>query len=354
MWRYFILTIFILKTNGECPPKAQFYPCTCVQSVSSVTDEYFFSSINVTTYGRSILCENIDTILNLQTIFKNLTKILFNEYQNFDSFSLRNTKLKEIPSNVFGNLTFLTIQFKDNPYLSTIHPESFTKINAKSVRVFETSNTNLSETIFQTVLSQFENLLKITMLNDNVQYIPSYAFRQSKLEQIWFGIEGGIDKQPLQSIDCYAFYHLNSLEFLRIFSDDLSRFDRNSLALERNPEMRHLELFIGGRQISSKSFPLTSLAQFGGRNVFLRFSGTSNLKYLDENIFKPFLEADQSKSSIDVAWSEGITWQIPTCPCEMYWIQRDYFHPTNFTLFDNRVFGYPCWNYDFSSCQNAK
>jgi hypothetical protein len=64
-----LLTIFELKINAECPTRTLFYPCTCVQSVPSVTDKYFFSSINITTYDRSILCENIRTTLNLQMIF---------------------------------------------------------------------------------------------------------------------------------------------------------------------------------------------------------------------------------------------------------------------------------------------
>jgi hypothetical protein len=343
----------VLKTNSECPSPTLFYPCRCVQSTPSVTDKYFLSSINVKTYNRSILCENIHTTLNLQTIFENLTEILSIEYKNFDSFFLRNTTLREIPSNAFGNLTFLIIQFEHNPYLSRIHPKAFTKINAKYVQIFEKSNTNLSQTIFKTVINRFVNLLKITMLNDNVQHIPSFAFRQSKLEQIWFGMEGDIDKQPLESIDPYAFYHLNSLGFLRIFSDNLSRFNRNSLTLKRNPEYHILELFIGGKQISSKSFPLTSLSQFGGRSVNLWFFNTPNLKYLDENIFKPFLESDGKE--INLISSQIITMSEiePTCPCEMYWIQRDYYRPNDPTWFP-LVYGYPCWRYDFSSCQNVE
>ncbi len=354
---YYILIILVLKTNAECPPTVEFYPCRCVQYIPLLTDKYFWSSINVTTYDRSILCENIDTALNMKMIFDNLTEILSVEYRNFDSFSLRNTTIGEIPSNAFGNLTFLIIQFEDNPYLSTIDPEAFTNINAEYVQVFETSNTNLSQTIFETVLNKFENLLRITMLNDNVQHIPSFAFRQSNLRHIWFGLEGTMHKQPLKSIDSYAFYHVSSLGLLRIISDDLSQFNQYSFAIKQTSELIPWEilLIIGGQQISSKSFPLTSLTHFGNRLVSLWFYDTPNLKYLDEAVFKPFLGPDGAGREIDLAHSQSITYETePTCPCEMYWIQRDYYRLQGDFFFPHPVYGYPCWFYDFSACENVE
>ncbi|CAF3468111.1 unnamed protein product [Rotaria sp. Silwood1] len=275
------------------------------------------------------------------------------EDRHFDTFLLRNTTLSEIPSNVLANLTFLILQFEHNPYLSTIHSDAFINTN-DYVRVFETSNTNLSETIFASVISNFANLLKITMLNDSVQRIPSNVFCQSTLQQLWFGIHG-IATQPLKSVDSYAFYYLPSLQFLRIFSDDLSQFNKESFALRTScdNECGLLEIHLGGRQLSSNSFPLTSLTLFGGRSVFIRFYQTPNLKYLDEAIFKPYLESDGSKSILDVAHSGSFVWGTEeSCPCEMAWIQRDYFHSGDSMLIDNRVYGYPCWTYNFSSCKN--
>ncbi len=34
----------------------------------------------------------------------------------------------------------------------------------------------------------------------------------------------------------------------------------------------------------------------------------------------------------------------------MYWIQRDYYRSVDPTWSIHPVYGYPCWDYDFSSC----
>ena len=52
---------------------------------------------------------------------------------------ITNTTIREIPSIIFSNLTFLTIQFEHNPYLSTIDPNAITNTN-EHILIFETLN----------------------------------------------------------------------------------------------------------------------------------------------------------------------------------------------------------------------
>ena len=240
--------------------------------------------------------------------------------------------------------------------MSTIHPNTFRNTN-EYVKHFETSNTNLSELIFSTILNQFINLIDITMLNDSIKTIPSHAFRQRKLERLWLGMGYGlVGKQPLKSIAPYAFSYLPKLYFLQIATDYPIELHKYSFALETFCEYTFsFEMNFAGNGWSSNSFPLMSLTQFRSRQVFIRFYDTPNLKYLNESIFKPFFESDGlNRSAVDIAYSVGINREAENpCPCEMQWIQRDYI-PGSSDLFIVPVYGYPCYEYDFRSCKNIE
>ena len=64
---------------------------------------------------------------------------------------------------------------------------------------------------------------------------------------------------------------------------------------------------------------------------------------LDENIFQPFLETNPT-SLIDINFTNINL----VCDCLSAWIQYDYLK--NIDQLDNRVYGYGCWEYDFTNC----
>ncbi|CAF1280982.1 unnamed protein product [Didymodactylos carnosus] len=266
-----LVVILLWKIDAECPLTISINPCSCVTHVPTVTHQASDNYRNTSIYKRSIVCEKLtnNDIINVQTKFMNLV-LTSMEDRHFDALVLRNTTWKEIPSNIFGNLTFLRIQFEHNQYLSTIHPDTFRNTN-EYVKHFETLNTNLSELIFSTILNQFINLIDITMLNDSIKTIPSYAFRQRKLERLWLGMGYGLTgKQPLKSIAPYAFYYLPKLYFLQIATDYLIELHKYSFALETFGEsMFTFEMDFAGNGWSSNSFPLMSLTQCRSRQVFM-------------------------------------------------------------------------------------
>jgi hypothetical protein len=94
--------------------------------------------------------------------------------------------------------------------------------------------------------------------------------------------------------------------------------------------------------LNSTSFPPTSLSRFRNRAVILHLYYT-NLTYLDENIFQPFLETHAS-SIIDI----NLTNIYLLCDCQSAWIQYDYLRDID--KLENRIYGYKCWSYDFSNC----
>ena len=110
-----LVVILSLKIDAECPLTISIKPCSCVTHVPTVTHQPSHEFRNLSLYKRSIVCEKLtdNDIINVQTKFMNLV-LTSMEDRHFDALVLRNTTWKEIPSNIFGNLTFLRIQFEHN------------------------------------------------------------------------------------------------------------------------------------------------------------------------------------------------------------------------------------------------
>jgi hypothetical protein len=353
IFNFFIIIFqYIYLINSECPPDIIIKPCICVHAIGSNAYLYAVSPDSLFKQQKSITCENIrNSSFDLQSVFVKLSsfaKLISDDDENatnYDSFLLYNTTIESLPENVFINITFKSLMFRDNFQLTTIDKNAFSYFK-DHVELFETVNTNLSDanTIFS-IIKQFHYLNHLNMQNDQLKFIPSYAFNHTYLTHIYFGSEYAEQTQPIETIGDYAFYNLPNLKFLRIFSPNLTKINKYTFA-QRNRSMSNyhktnmLELYLGGEMINSTSFELTSLNRFRNRFVFIRFYGTS-ITYLDENIFQPFLESNPS-SLIDV----GMTNSLFECDCQSAWIQHDYFKTID--QIENRVYGYKCWDYDFT------
>jgi hypothetical protein len=152
---------------------------------------------------------------------------------------------------------------RNNFQLTTIHKNAFS-YGKDYVESFETMNTSLSdsETIFS-IVKQFQNLRHLSMQNDRLKSIPSYAFNHTYLTNIYFGFEYPRQIQPIESIGDYAFYNLSSLHVLQIFSPNLTKITKYALAQRKefvlyDHRQNMLELSIGGERLNSTSFELTS------------------------------------------------------------------------------------------------
>lgn len=352
LFTFYIFNGYIRFIHSECPPGFILKPCVCKPSIPSYS-YFLFDEDNAepkTTQKPSIVCENIhNASFDIQAIFSKFSAfnsaISNQNVTSFDSFLLHNTTIRHLPDNVFINITFKNLLFQDNFQLTTIHKNAF--FNFKNdVELFQTVNTNLSDTdtIFS-IIGQFQNLRRLSMHNDRLKYIPSYAFNHKNLTHIWFGLEYPRKSQPIEHIGKYAFYNVPNLQFLRIFSPKLTKINKYAFA-QRNRYTSStgisnmLEIYLGGENLVSTSFEPTSFNRFRNRFVFVRFYYTS-ITYLDENIFQPFLESNPS-SLIDISSSNTMF----ECDCRSGWIQNDYFK--NVDRLDNRVYGYRCWAYDFT------
>lgn len=336
----------ISGTFSECPDDSIIEPCACVLTIPSHTYLLFndYNPETIYIHQKSIVCEHIDdATFDLTGVFATLSSHLNDTESAFDTFLLHNTSVTHIPENVFGNVTFRSLMFQDNPSLTSIDANAFGSFQ-DSVEVFETLNTNLSDTatIF-TILKQFVNLRRVSMHNDRLAFIPDYAFNHTNLTNIWFGLENRRASQPIESIGQYAFYHVPNLRLLRIFSPRLSHVNKYAFAQRnRSSSSTMLHIYLGGAAINSTSFPPTSLTRFRSRAVLLRLYYT-DLSYLDETIFQPFLESNPS-SIVDINFTNANF----KCDCRSAWIQHDYLRDID--ALDNRVYGYRCWASDFSNC----
>ena len=353
-WILFCIVLienFSTINSGECPSDEILFPCSCVLTIPShsyfLYNDYNPESIYIE--QRSIICENIhNSSFDLSRIFENLSSFLNFNDTNFDSFLLFNTTIEYLPENIFRNLTFKALMFQDNYLLTTIDLNAFDSIK-DFVEVFETFNTNLSDSdrLFS-ILKTFSHLRRLSMHNDKITFIPDYAFNQTNLTEILVGLETKRTSQPIETIGQYAFYNLPNLKLLRIHSSSLKTISKYAFAQRARSQFNSsfLHIYLAGENLQSNSFSLTSLSRFRTRPVALHFYFT-NLTYLDEMIFQPFLET-HPLSIIDI----NFTNLRLLCDCQSAWIQRDYL--TTIDKLENRIHGYRCWTRDFSNCTSNK
>ena len=351
---YFLALSVVQSSPYQCPPKTIIEPCSCVLAIPSIIHQTLSNdapSASIT-QQKSIVCENInDPTFDLREIFVKLTEFtefMLDEFENttiFDSFLLSNTTIQHLPADVFGNISFNTLMLMNNPMLTTIDENAFRSFSPQVER-FETINSNLSdsETIFR-ILRQFENLRFLSMQNDQLRSIPENAFNHKHLTNIWFGMESSTKSQPIENIGDYAFYNVPNIYLIRLNVPKLRSIGKNAFALRSRvsfiDDFTHMiHLYLEGELLDSNSFHPTTFTRFRSRAVFLRLYNT-NITYLDENVFQPFLES-HPRSAVDTDYMN----QDDSCDCRSEWIQRDYYRLID--KMDNRVFGYKCWDYDFS------
>ena len=344
------LTILLIipSIRSSCPSSSIIEPCSCVKSIYSRVNstyryrEHLFNE----TQGQSIVCEHLPSSFPLRLVFLRLTSYVqsTNDINAtiYDTFLLYNTSITDLVENLFTTITFRRLIFDYNPLLSTIDEKALTS-TAKYIESIESHHCNLSNPF--PMFRQLPNLTYIYFQDNNIRSIPTRAFNHSFLRRIWFGFEYSYPQDPIETIGDYAFYDLPQLYSIRLFSSKLSQISKYAFAQRRKSfeDDSLFELHLGGPLLHSKSFPLTSLTRFRHRQVYLRLYQTS-FTYLDENVFQPFLETN-GYSSVDLNGENHLF----KCYCESMWIQRDYFQ--SWDQMDNRVYGYPCWDYDFSrSC----
>lgn len=321
----FILFQYLVVVKSRCPSNALIDPCFCIEkSSSSDQTAYYVVSINgsyTEIRGTSIVCANIpSSSFDLRSVFTKLQNSLSrNNQTRFNQFLLYNTQIKHLAKNLFRNVTFSHILFYNNPLLNSIDIDAFDNTR-DSIEQFQTMNTGLSDSdsLF-TIVRQLKNLKRFSMANDQMKSIPDSAFNNPSLEEIAFGKMSypTYTPMPIVHIGDNPFYNVPNLSSLMIVSPFLTKIGKYSLAVNVQSTST-LRIEIHGSRLTGSSFQSTSFTRFRGRQVSLNFQQT-NIEYLDENIFQPFLATNQlstlylSESNIS-----------RTCDYRSSWIKNEY------------------------------
>ncbi len=267
----------VLATRPLCPPSELLKPCGC--------------------YFAGIFCADLESI-DLKSIFNklNINKSISKEY---GSFRIRNSTISEIPSNVFGDITFDKIYIENCDNLVNIDENAFTK-SEEFINDFQISNNRkLTSTSVFKIVNKLKALKTLRIDFNGITDIPSHAIQAIGFNSVLTDIY--IRGKSLAIIGENAFFNLNSLKRLYLFDTSIEYLPKNIVSSEK-PTDQSLDLkiegpFIKGFKISVHAFdsmkrPTSLTLSYGNYN----FHGN---EYIDENIFREFL-LQNTQNRLDV------------------------------------------------------
>ena len=120
--------------------------------------------------------------------------------------------------------------------------------------------------------------------------------------------------KKIESIGNNAFYELNNLEHLRLYSQSLSHIPSNAFAF-RNSSNVKLIIFLNYNDLISSSFSIGAFTN--AKRPLGLFLDRNKITYFDENIFSPFLSLSP-QNSMDLQNNP-----INCSDCRNYWMIKE-------------------------------
>jgi len=159
-----------------CPPPEVLSPCTCSET------------------KRSIECKSIRGRFNLKGIFDNASSFV-NDDVIFDSLSLFDTPLVEIPADSIQSLKFTEVEISFNQNLVYVSPNAF-NASRKVTKELDMWNNRIDnvppyERDIYDFIRNFENLESVWIPSNALTLVPDNAFaNMNSLDQIYLGSNG--------------------------------------------------------------------------------------------------------------------------------------------------------------------
>lgn len=166
-------------------------------------------------------------------------------------------------------------------------------------------------------LSSLVNVREMHLELNNLQIIPSYAFRDLQPEQVQrIRLERlRIISRSLTQIPSYAFYELRSLRFIKIQSaTGLQRISAHAFDIVQPSSTHQLKIDLRFNQLTEASFELDAFSRVN-RPVLLQLAH-NNLTTLQREVFERFLNLDQQNVL-------EVTDNPLECDCSVDWLLRD-------------------------------
>ena len=232
---------------------------------------------------------NSKEILN----FKNLLKDF--KHKHFAEVMIQNKDIESIEDNDFGQISFDRVFIGYCPHLKKIHWNAF-GMQSDQIKQFyaRINDSNLLPSLISETNSDYD-LIKLinSLVNCEVIWINSFdkelePIKLHKLKKIV--ISGCNSSYKIESICSYAFYECDKIEEINLGWNDINFINVNTF-LFRNQNDQTLDIVLKANKLNESSFALNSLCNFK-RPTKLNLD-CNKVKYLNENIFKPFFDANE-------------------------------------------------------------
>jgi hypothetical protein len=228
----------------------------------------------------------------LKHVFESLSNNLKDEEKNFYRFVLNNTVINQLLENTFEDITFENIEITQNSVLKYINTHAFTATNLW-IKTFRSYSLHLENNppdndLFR-ALSLMNNLTQLSVYNGKLTEIPSNAFRPLNGPHKYLN-SIILDNMMIKNIGDRPFWSLPSVKEILLRPNNLSFISSHAFEM-KSKSTEFLTIGLNSNQLNNTSFEFGAFMNIQ-RPVELQLPNNTKLTYLDEKIFKAFLNND--------------------------------------------------------------
>ncbi len=256
-------------------------------------------------------------------MFQVLSQTLAPNAKHFNSFKLNNSTMTELEENTFFDITFEEISLVWNKEMKHIHTKAFgsTSLVTKRLNIEFTPVENFPPNYnFFLFLSTLKNIEAIFCQGLNLPVIPPHAI-QPAAGFMTNLIDISFISSKIAILGINAFYDLTNLEVIDLSKNNLQTIPANAFQF-KSPATKNLEIDLNGMiSLIGTGFQVGSLLNIK-RPTLLSLTGDTKITYLDEKVFKPFLDSNPG-NTIKLIPDSGLIVSFDCDDCKNFWIKKD-------------------------------
>ena len=248
----------------------------------------YFKETHIKSNGKTISIEG-KLFSDFNFIFYILNEFI--KIPKFDKlFIHENLSLESIEEINFGKVVFQEIYISNMRNLKRIHKNAFENISAKINKFYVIDVPSLtsekdSQYDINKLINSLTNCQKLEITSFQKQFFP---LKLSNLKQILF--RGFSSTTKIEFIQDYAFYNCESIKEIDLMQNQINFIGENSFKM-KNKSHNELIINLCENNLTAESFTENSLSHF--QKPVILFLLWNHIKYLKEDVFKPFLDANQ-------------------------------------------------------------
>lgn len=228
--------------------------------------------------------------------FKYLMEVINIKYKNykkqFSELIIENEDIESIEKNDFSEIRFDKIWFRNCPNLKQIHWKAFGK-NTQNIKEFYIGSLPKLESIPNTDYDLYElinSLINCEEIIVNSFHHELQAIKLRNLKRFTSSCYPTNRFKSIKFIWSYAFYECDKIEEIKLGGNNINYISEHAFHF-RNQSDKILKVYLMRNELNESSFALNSLINF--KRPTKLYLSWNNIKYLDEQDFKPFFDANQ-------------------------------------------------------------